>query len=84
VFINAEFGVNPKVVKERGVKRVAMIAARGDMTSGQMSATARGLARQGIDARFFSFASKNGHFFDDESWKKMMPALVWALTGESQ
>jgi len=82
VFINAEFGVNPKVVKDRGLKRVAMIAARGDMTSGQMSATAKSLVRQGIDAKFFTFESKNGHFFDDETWKRLMVPLVWALTGE--
>jgi predicted esterase len=82
VFINTEFGVHPKVVKDKGVKRVAMIAARGDMSSGQMSSTARNLARQGVDARFFTFESKNGHFFDDETWKKLTVPLVWALTGE--
>jgi len=84
VFINAEFGVVPKVVKDKGVKRVAMIAARGDMTSGQMSATARSLVRQGIDAKFFTFESKNGHFFDDETWKRLLAPLVWALTGEQR
>jgi pimeloyl-ACP methyl ester carboxylesterase len=82
VFINAEFGVIPKVVKEKGLKRVAMVAARGDMSSGQMSTTARNLARQGIDARFFTFESNNGHFFDNETWKRLMVPLVWALTGE--
>lgn len=83
VFINAEFGVDAKVVKKRGLKRVAMVAARGDRATGQMSSTARNLARQGVEARFFSFESRNGHFFDDETWKRMMPALVWAMTGES-
>jgi len=82
VFINAEFGVNPRVVKDKGLKRVAMVAARGDLSSGQMSSTARSLARQGIDARFFTFDSKNGHFFDDETWKKMMVPLQWALGEE--
>jgi predicted esterase len=81
VFINAEFGVNPKVVKDRGLKRVALVATRGDMSSGQMSSTARSLARQGIEARFFTFDSRNGHFFDDETWKKMMVPLQWALGG---
>lgn len=82
VFINAEFGVIPRVVKDKGLKRVAMIAARGDMTSGQMAATTRSLVRQGIDARFFTFESKNGHFFDDETYQRLMVPLVWALTGE--
>ena len=81
VFINAEFGVDPKVAKAKGLKRVAMIAAKGDRSSAKMKTTARNLARQGIDARFFTFVSKNGHFFDEETWKQLMPPLEWALTG---
>jgi len=84
VFINTELGVDPKVVKAKGLKRVAMIAARGDRSSGKMKTTARNLARQGVDARFFTFVSKHGHFFDDETWKTLMPPLEWALTGAAR
>ena len=80
-FINAEFGVDPKVVQAKGLKRVAMIAARGDLTFRTMSRTAASLAREGIDARFFSFESRNGHFFDDETANKLVGPLEWALTG---
>lgn len=78
--INTKLRVNPSVVKAKGLQRVAFIAGQNDESAAAMSASANRLRRSGIDARFFTL-EKTGHYFDDETWKRMAPALQWALEG---
>jgi hypothetical protein len=81
VFLNTTHGVKPSVVKEKGLERVAMVAGQSDGSALAMARTAENLKRQGIDARFFRL-EKTGHYFDDETWKRMVVPLRWAFGGE--
>lgn len=82
VMINTEVPVPVALVERRGVKRVALVAVRGDRSTEHLTKTAKALARRGVDARFFSYTSRHGHFFDEESAQKLTEPIAWALGGE--
>ena len=83
VFLNTKLGVNASVVRAKGLSRVALVAGRNDASAGTMAATASSLMRHGIDARFFAL-EKTGHYFDNETWKKMVVPLRWTFSGQDE
>lgn len=80
MIVNAPVVPSAAQLTRAGITRIALVSGGRDRTTAKLQAGARTLARQGVDARYFSMGPV-GHYFDAESSERLRESIEWLLSG---
>lgn len=77
VLLGAEMHPSAKMLKDAGVKRIALGAGRTDAAYGSLASEARRLDGEGIETRFYDLGNV-GHTYAAEDTNALRTAIAWA------